>query len=248
MAILCVPTFSTSDMMTVWMGHSVERSSSTMQALGPQKSASQQNSSTTPSQLWNTMITFHAQIQAQQFSTGLGYGGVAGISESDWVSSNFSSNSRMWSFKCSSADILWAIEYPLAVVTAREGDPNFWRELLSYRIGIFCLMLTTVEPLYNGHHWEPMFCPYCEVSLTQGLLVYFQVIGLFEHKVAAFLDTRLVCRKKSWCHQNLVPIRSYWCHITPQWHSTLLLTSVSQQPSSSGCCWLQLAHLSLCTV
>ena len=110
-------------------GHSVERSSSTMQALGPQKSASQQNSSTTPSQLWNT-ITFHAQIQAQQFSTGLGYGGVAGISESDWVSSSFSSNSRMQSFKCSSADILWAIEYPLVVVTTREGDPNFWRELL----------------------------------------------------------------------------------------------------------------------
>ena len=32
----------------------------------------------------------------------------------------------------------------------------------------------TVEPLYNGHHWETTFVPYSEVSLTQGLPAYFQ--------------------------------------------------------------------------
>ena len=49
---------------------------------------------------------------AQQFSTGLGYGSVAGIGKSEWVSSSFTSNSLMRSFSCSmcssSADILWA--------------------------------------------------------------------------------------------------------------------------------------------
>ena len=29
----------------------------------------------------------------------------------------------------------------------------------------------TVEPLYNGHHWDQMFCPYSEVSFVQGVIV-----------------------------------------------------------------------------
>lgn len=47
---------------------------------------------------------------AQQFFTGLGYGGVACIGESasGCVSSSFCSKSRMRSFSCSSAEILWA--------------------------------------------------------------------------------------------------------------------------------------------
>ena len=32
----------------------------------------------------------------------------------------------------------------------------------------------TVEPLYNGHHWDPMNVRYSEVSLTRGLSVYFR--------------------------------------------------------------------------
>ena len=33
----------------------------------------------------------------------------------------------------------------------------------------------TVEPLYNGHLWEPNFVRNSEVSLTKGLLVLFPV-------------------------------------------------------------------------
>ena len=32
----------------------------------------------------------------------------------------------------------------------------------------------TVEPLYNGHPWDPKFVRYNEVSLSQGLPVYFR--------------------------------------------------------------------------
>ena len=35
------------------------------------------------------------------------------------------------------------------------------------------LLAITVEPLYNGHHWKPTFVPYSEVSVNQGLPVYF---------------------------------------------------------------------------
>ena len=44
----------------------------------------------------------------------------------------------------------------------------------------------TVEPLYNGYHWEPTFS---EMSLTQGLLVYFQQAWycvIVEHNMATF--------------------------------------------------------------
>ena len=33
--------------------------------------------------------------------------------------------------------------------------------------------ICTVEPLYNGHHCEQHFVPYSDMSLTQGLPVYF---------------------------------------------------------------------------
>ena len=29
----------------------------------------------------------------------------------------------------------------------------------------------TVEPIYNGHHWDQRFCPYSEVSFAQGVIV-----------------------------------------------------------------------------
>ena len=32
----------------------------------------------------------------------------------------------------------------------------------------------TVEPLYNGHPWDPNFVRYNEVSLSQGFPVYFR--------------------------------------------------------------------------
>ena len=59
----------------------------------------------------------------------------------------------------------------------------------------------------------------------------------------------VVCRKRADVYNSWLVIKTLCLsgvidHITPQRHSRLLLTSVSQRQSSSGCCWLQLAHLS----
>ena len=74
--------------------------------------------------------------RAQQFFTRLEYGGVAciGASAAGCVSSSFCSNSRMRSFSCSSAEILWANDsqvnaHWLSMRHSWRGwrVPDFWK-------------------------------------------------------------------------------------------------------------------------
>ena len=82
--------------------------------------------------------------RAQQFFTGLGYGGVAcvGASAAGCVSSSFCSNARIRSFSCSSAEILWANDsqvnaHWLSMRHSWRGgrsSPRFMRKLTNFII------------------------------------------------------------------------------------------------------------------
>lgn len=66
----------------------------------------------------------------------------------------------------------------LRAVTWFDGIPTGPTHLLylALSFGAHCClaMYTTVELLYNGHHWNQQLCPlYSEVSLTQRFPVYF---------------------------------------------------------------------------
>ena len=76
---------------------------------------------------------------------------------------------------------LWFFTYimpnkPAGVQQFLSGDK---KNLSGDESSLFCSaanmqIIITVEPLYNGRHWDPTFCPYSEVSLTLGLPVYFR--------------------------------------------------------------------------